>query len=395
MNSWEKQLMQHILNEKYLGENEERPKMRTDEKKSFLEAVANYHRLGEMIYAKRGLKEVTKTVQTIVEKAEALTMQESEHWFDNVTVSRHMKQLKEAYKVFEKTSGEMSGLQQRLEAAYDDMGSILGRYYNVGNSLNEDDDQYTAGVDDEGPALEEDAYTAGVDDEGPALEENAKKRWSSRLNEGDKNIFSSQDDMFKTWESKLKKPNNLFCKNIAEWDLYRTLEKKKPHQGDKIKIQKTLFKYGIIDDKSWFNGPNGVWEVYTVTHLISNDVMKLQRRESGGHRYTDLLYIKDHGIYRLGGNGYNRDINEVPDEYKVYATSLNEGRRVTFKGRVTNDLYNLIKSDPYAMIFSDGKYYTVDPEELRHDLKSDLIYGTDEDGEEYEIQIRDIEFIEF
>jgi hypothetical protein len=77
--------------------------------------------------------------------------------------------------------------------------------------------------------------------------------------------------------------------------LYRTLEKKKPHQGDKIKIQKTLFKYGIIDDKSWFNGPNGVWEVYEVTHLISNDVMKLQRRESGGHRYTDLLKIKDHG----------------------------------------------------------------------------------------------------
>ena len=39
MNSWEKQLMQHILNEKYLGENEERPKMRTDEKKSFLEEL--------------------------------------------------------------------------------------------------------------------------------------------------------------------------------------------------------------------------------------------------------------------------------------------------------------------------------------------------------------------
>lgn len=180
MNSWEKQLMQHILNEKYLGENEEQPKMRTDEKKSFLEAVANYHRLGEMIYAKRGLKEVTKTVQNIVEKAEALTIQESEHWFDNVTVSRHMKQLKEAYKVFEKTSAEMSGLQQRLEAAYDDMGSILGRYYNVGNSLNEDDDQYTAGVDDEGPALEEDAYTAGVDDEGPALEETVKKLFNRK-----------------------------------------------------------------------------------------------------------------------------------------------------------------------------------------------------------------------
>jgi hypothetical protein len=143
----------------------------------------------------------------------------------------------------------------------------------------------------------------------------------SQLNEGDKNIFSSQDDMHNNWESKLKKPNNLFCKNIDEWDLYRTLEKKKPHQGDKIKIQKTLFKYGIIDDKSWFNGPNGVWEVYTVTHLISNDAMKLERRESGGNRYTEFLYVKGHGIFKLGGNGYNRDINEVPDEYKAYATA--------------------------------------------------------------------------
>lgn len=179
MKSWEQQLMKHILNEKFLGEDE-KPELRKEDKKAFLEAVANYHRLGEMVYAKRGLKEVTKTVRSIVEKAEALTIQESEHWFDNVTVSRHMKQLKEAYKVFEKTSAEMSGLQQRLEAAYDDMGSILGRYYKVGTALNEDDYQYTAGVDDEGPALEEDTYTAGVDDKGPALEETAKKRFNKR-----------------------------------------------------------------------------------------------------------------------------------------------------------------------------------------------------------------------
>ena len=71
----------------------------------------------------------------IVEIAEQLTLQESEHWFDNVTVNRHMKQLKEAHKVFEKTATEMTELQQRLEAAYDDMGSILNRYYKVNESL--------------------------------------------------------------------------------------------------------------------------------------------------------------------------------------------------------------------------------------------------------------------
>lgn len=141
------------------------------------------------------------------------------------------------------------------------------------------------------------------------------------INESDKTIFSNQDDMHNNWESKLKKPSNIFCKLVDEWDLYRTLEKKKPSQGGKIKIQKTLFKYGIIDDKKWFSGPNGVWEVYTVTHLISNDVIKLERRESGGRGYTDFLYIKGSGIYKLGGNGYNRDINEVPDEYKIHVTS--------------------------------------------------------------------------
>ena len=146
MKKWENQLMNHILNEKYLGE-EEQPKMRKNERKSFLEAVANYHRLGEMVYRNSTLTEVSETLNNIVEQAEVVTMQESEHWFDNVTVSRHMKQLKEAYKVFEKTATEMNGLQQRLESAYDDMGTVLNRHYNVGSSISED--SYTVGVDDE------------------------------------------------------------------------------------------------------------------------------------------------------------------------------------------------------------------------------------------------------
>ena len=46
-----------------------------------------------------------------------------------------MKQLKEAYKVFEKTSTEMDGLQQRLESAYEDMGTVLNKYYKVNGAL--------------------------------------------------------------------------------------------------------------------------------------------------------------------------------------------------------------------------------------------------------------------
>ena len=131
------QLMKHVLNEKYLAEGDDE-KMTKEDRTSFLEAVSNFHKLGEMVYSNGGLQEVTKTLQSVVEQAEKLTLSESEHWFDNVTVSRHMKQMNEAYKVFEKTSTEMNGLQQRLESAYDDMGTVLNRYYKIGEALNSD-----------------------------------------------------------------------------------------------------------------------------------------------------------------------------------------------------------------------------------------------------------------
>ena len=133
---WEEKMLKNILNEKYLREeDDDTPKMTKEDKKAFLETVANYHRLGEMIYRANTLKEVASTLGGIVEMAENVTLQESEHWFDHVAVSRHMKQLQEAYKVFEKTAGEMSGMQQRLEAAYEDIGSVLNKYYKVNESL--------------------------------------------------------------------------------------------------------------------------------------------------------------------------------------------------------------------------------------------------------------------
>ena len=132
--NYEDRLLKHVLNEKYLAEDEDM-KMSKDDRNSFLEAVSNFHKLGEMVYSNGGLQEVTKTLQSVVEQAETVTLSETEHWFDNVTTSRHMKQMNEAFKVFEKTSGEMNGLQQRLESAYEDMGTVLNRYYKIGESL--------------------------------------------------------------------------------------------------------------------------------------------------------------------------------------------------------------------------------------------------------------------
>ena len=165
MSKYENQLYK-LINEKYLGEDTDK-KMTKEERRSFLEAVSNFHKLGEMIYSNAKLQEVTTTLKSVMEQAEKMTMQESEHWFDNVTVSRHMKQMNEAMKVFEKTAGEMNGLQQRLESAYEDMGTVLNRYYRINDALSE----YTAGVDDNDPTEDPlSEYTAGVDDNVPTDE---------------------------------------------------------------------------------------------------------------------------------------------------------------------------------------------------------------------------------
>ena len=107
MNKFEKKLANHFLNEAYLGEDQDE-KMPVEERKSFLEAVANIHKLGEMIHSNAKLQEVTETLKSVMERAEKVTMAESEHWFDNVNVSRHMKQMNEAMKIDKETKNVLT-----------------------------------------------------------------------------------------------------------------------------------------------------------------------------------------------------------------------------------------------------------------------------------------------
>ena len=136
-NKFETKLLRSLINEEF-GEEEQDQGITSEQKRSFTEAVGNYHTLGESVYRNSSLREITEQLGEIVKVAESLTLKESEHWFDNVTTSRHMKQLGEAYKVFAKTANEVHTLQQRLESAYEDMGGTLNKYYKISEALKED-----------------------------------------------------------------------------------------------------------------------------------------------------------------------------------------------------------------------------------------------------------------
>jgi hypothetical protein len=107
-----------------------------EQKQAFLEAVKSYKQYGESIYRQHAdLKEVYGTIRELVEVAQHMTIDETQDWFDGVTVSRHMKRMNESFKVFEKTLKEVTTLQQRLESAYDEIGEVLGKYYEINEKL--------------------------------------------------------------------------------------------------------------------------------------------------------------------------------------------------------------------------------------------------------------------
>ena len=64
-----------------------------EQKQAFLEAVKNYKKYSESVYRTKDLDEVFESIKNLIEVANKVTVDETQHWFDNVTVSRHMMRL--------------------------------------------------------------------------------------------------------------------------------------------------------------------------------------------------------------------------------------------------------------------------------------------------------------
>jgi len=114
------------------------------------EALKNYNKLGESLYQQQSLKETAKSLSNIAEMAATHTVQETEDWFDKVTVTRNMKELTNHSKSFAKIAEEASSVQQRLAGLYEDMGVILNRYYDIPEGAEQVDKDETKDQIEEG-----------------------------------------------------------------------------------------------------------------------------------------------------------------------------------------------------------------------------------------------------
>ena len=116
-----------IVKEKYGDVDEEKVDV-----KGLTSEISQYNQIGEAIFGKSNITQISEKLSWIANQAKSHTLQETEDCFDKITVNRNMKELTGLSKQFSKISSESEALQQRLGALYEDMGNIIGRYYEIG-----------------------------------------------------------------------------------------------------------------------------------------------------------------------------------------------------------------------------------------------------------------------
>ena len=106
------------------------------DKHKVVEGVAQYSIVGKHLYSEHNILEIAEQLVQISEAAQSHVLSETDEWFDKVSINRNMKSLNGMVKEFKKTATEYNGLSQRLTALYEDMGTILNRYYDINEEAN-------------------------------------------------------------------------------------------------------------------------------------------------------------------------------------------------------------------------------------------------------------------
>ena len=119
--------LSNIVKEKYGEVEEEKVDI-----KGLTNEISSYNKLGESIFGESNITKVAEKLSWIASQAKSHTLSETEDWFDKITVNRNMKELTGLSNQFGKIANEAKTLQERMGALYEDMGNILGRYYEIG-----------------------------------------------------------------------------------------------------------------------------------------------------------------------------------------------------------------------------------------------------------------------
>jgi hypothetical protein len=305
-----------------IGEEENEKGMTNEEKKAFLEAVSSYRQLGEMISHKGDLQEIHENIKKIVESASSLTLKETGDWFDKVTVNRHMKSMNESYKIFSNSIKEVVTLQQRMESAYDEIGEVLGKYYEIkeGNEFGAERAKAIAKGEDEFEVGGKTFKVTNVDDED---KENAEKFANESIKEDTsmklKNILNESFGFGDLPSSKLIKMK----KSLKE------IEEEDSVNEARVSAKKLL--------QSVVKGETGRVEGIKMSKEMAQSFLDWQRMSPYGKKYGDLPFNR---LFTAAFSwGLHRYADKKSKEYKELEAKANQMFKAR-RGESVNEGYS-------------------------------------------------------
>lgn len=113
------------------------PKLTTEQKNKLMNMVGRYNEYGNFLRNESALVECAKTLEEISSMAEIYACNEAADWFQQEVIKNDFKRAKGINETFQKVSKECYSKLQQLNALYEDMGHILGRYYEIKDPVQE------------------------------------------------------------------------------------------------------------------------------------------------------------------------------------------------------------------------------------------------------------------
>jgi hypothetical protein len=107
------------------------PKMSSEQKKKLMELSAMYENFGECLKNEEALMNAAKGITELCELAETYALNECGEWFQQEIVKKDMQNLKKRVSEFQKIVKETYARMQQAGVAYQDIGHVLGRYYDL------------------------------------------------------------------------------------------------------------------------------------------------------------------------------------------------------------------------------------------------------------------------
>ncbi len=107
----------------------------SDQKKLTSEKISKFGNYQSYITHEAKDTDIAEDICNIVENASKYILNETDDWFDAMSVKRNLKEIKTLAREFYKTANERQTYTQRMQSLYEDMGNILNRYFEINGEL--------------------------------------------------------------------------------------------------------------------------------------------------------------------------------------------------------------------------------------------------------------------